>query len=46
MEEIIIDNFIGDAPKTLLIITGVMIFTDIITGYLKAIKFVRYKLNS
>lgn len=27
-----------DMPKTLLILTGIMIFTDIITGYLKAIK--------
>ena len=44
MEEIIIDNFIGDTPKTLLIITGIMIFTDIITGYLKAIKL--KKVNS
>ena len=39
-ENITYDN----TPKTLLIITGIMIFTDIITGYLKAIKL--KKINS
>ena len=37
-------EIINNTPKAILIIAGVMIFTDIITGYLKAIKF--KKINS
>lgn len=40
MNDIFYDKLTSiNMPKTLLIITGIMIFTDIITGYLKAIKF-------
>ena len=39
-----IDIFYENAPRSLLIISGIMIFTDIITGYLKAIK--SKKINS
>ena len=34
----IYDYIINNTPRTLILITLIMIFTDIITGYLKAIK--------
>lgn len=40
----IYDYIINNTPRTLLIISIYMIFTDIVTGYLKAIKL--KKLNS
>ena len=39
-----IDLFYENTPRTLLIISGIMIFIDIITGYLKAFKL--KKVNS
>lgn len=36
--------FEDNTPRTILIIAGIMIFTDILTGYLKAIKL--KKVNS
>ena len=44
MEDIFFEQIFNNTPKTLLVITGVMVFTDIITGYLKAIKY--KKINS
>lgn len=35
------DVFVSNTPRTLIIITGIMIFIDILTGYLKAIKLRR-----
>lgn len=44
MEEFIANLTSINDPKTLFIICGLFIFTDVLTGYLKAIKF--KKMNS
>lgn len=44
MEEFIVNLTSINEPKTLFLICGLFIFTDVLTGYLKAIKF--KKMNS
>lgn len=44
MEEFIEKLILMNEPKTLFLLCGILIFSDVVTGYLKAIKF--KKVNS